>query len=166
MTNPQIERVLANADEFMVKHASLFHYDKLDELEKKSGFSKVYFVALFITLGVSSVFLVGGIGLVTNLISFLYPAFATLKALDTNVGATRDTQWSTYWIIFTLVSIMEPALSFIVPFYYIIKVAFFGWMFHPKFLGASFVYVHVIDPLVMPHISSPEIKEVVAKKAE
>lgn len=166
MTNPQLERILTNADEFMVKNAAIFHYDKLDELEKKSGFSKVYFVLLFVVLGISSVFLVGGITLVTNLTSFLYPAYATLKALDTDGAPTRDTQWSTYWIVFTLVSILEPVLAFIVPFYYIIKVAFFGWMFHPKFLGASFIFVHAIDPFVMPHLSSNETKEVAAKKAE
>lgn len=166
MTNPQIERVLERADNLMANNPVFFQYEKLSELEKKSGFNKVYFVGAFAVVILSAVFLVGGAKLVTDLISFLYPAYASLKALDTDGEAVRDTQWTTYWIVFTFISLIEPVLSWIVPFYYVIKVAFFAWMFHPKFQGASFIYIHAIDPLVMPHLTSSAKEEVVAKKAE
>eukprot|EP00593_Proboscia_inermis_P012717 CAMPEP_0171323924 /NCGR_PEP_ID=MMETSP0816-20121228/115877_1 /TAXON_ID=420281 /ORGANISM="Proboscia inermis, Strain CCAP1064/1" /LENGTH=166 /DNA_ID=CAMNT_0011822751 /DNA_START=408 /DNA_END=908 /DNA_ORIENTATION=- len=166
MTNPQIERVLESADNLMANNPVIFQYEKLSELEKKSGFNKVYFIGAFAVVILSAVFLVGGAKLVTDLISFLYPAYASLKALDTDGEAVRDPQWTTYWIVFTFISIIEPVLSWIVPFYYVIKVAFFGWMCHPKFQGASFIHTHAIDPLVMRHLKSSAKEEVIAKKAE
>ena len=71
----------------------------------------------------------------------------SFKAID-SPDPTDDTQWLTYWCIFALFSITENVMSFLVewiPFYYMIKVAFFTWLYHPKFNGATLMYKQIVQ---------------------
>lgn len=89
---------------------------------------------------------VGGTKLFSDIAAFLYPAYMSFKAIDSS-EATDDTQWLTYWVVFATFSITESVLTFLVnwiPFYYIIKSAFFTWLYHPKFMGAGLVYKQII----------------------
>ena len=56
----------------------------------------------------SSVFLVLFIGLggLTALAGFAYPAFKSFQAIETK-SKGDDTQWLVYWVIFSLFSIVE-----------------------------------------------------------
>ena len=88
----------------------------------------------------------GGMKLVSDMFAFVYPAYMSFKAID-SPDATDDTQWLTYWVVFALFSIVESVMSFLVtwiPFYYLIKVCFFAWLYHPKFMGAGLVYKQVV----------------------
>ena len=89
---------------------------------------------------------VGGTKLFSDIAAFLYPSYMSFKAIDSS-EATDDTQWLTYWVVFATFSITESVLTFLVnwiPFYYIIKSAFFTWLYHPKFMGAGLVYKQII----------------------
>jgi len=151
---PQIETAIVKVDEFISKYPSIFQYDKLDKLEKKTGQPKVYFFLMF-SFGFSSLlYFLGGAKLITDLVSFIYPAYMSFKAID-STNPVDNTQWLTYWVVFSFVSIIENVADFLVdfiPFYFFIKVGFFVWLYHPKFLGAGLVYSSAIKPFVIPYV--------------
>lgn len=79
----------------------------------------------------------------------------SFKAIDSS-NEGDDTQWLTYWVVFSFVSIIESIAGFItefIPFYFPLKVAFFVWLYHPKFMGAGMVYSQAIKPFVMPYLN-------------
>lgn len=156
MTHPQIDAALTKTDQFISRYPSLFQYDKLQELETKTGYSKVYFFFSIVLAFASIVFLLGGAKLVTDLVSFVYPAYMSFKAIDSG-DPEADTQWLTYWVVYGFCSIVESIASFIIgwiPMYFVFKVSFFVWLYHPSFLGAGVVYTNVLRPIVMPYVES------------
>lgn len=59
-----------------------------------------------------------------NLIAVGYPAYISLKALETSTK-DDDTKWLTYWVLYAIFSVLEfftGYLSVIIPFYYLWKV--------------------------------------------
>jgi receptor expression-enhancing protein 5/6 len=123
-----------------------YYEDKLRELEKKTGQPKVYFFLAIVAILSSIIYALGGMKLTTDLFAFVYPAYCSFVAIE-SAETIDDTQWLTYWVVFALFSITENVMNFLVeyiPFYYMIKCAFFLWLYHPKFLGAGVVYKSII----------------------
>lgn len=119
--------------------------DRLSEVEKKTGYPKAYFFAAGSILLTALITAVGGMKLISDLIGFLYPAYMSFKAIESS-ETVDDTQWLTYWVVFAKFSILESVAGFLVewiPFYYVIKILFFTWLFHPKFMGAAMVYKQI-----------------------
>jgi len=140
--------------------------DKLKDIEKQTGYSKAYFFLLGITIISLAIYALGGSKLVTDLVSFVYPAYMSFKAID-SCNAVEHTQWLTYWVVFSFVSIFESVCGFItefIPFYFFIKVAFFIWLYHPKFMGAGLLYSEAIKPVLMPHLKGLQKKTVAPSK--
>ena len=105
---------------------------------------------LQILLGLLVMFVVFGIGssLLTTLIGVAYPAFMSFVALESE-GEDDDKQWLTYWVVFGTFSIIDQFTGIIlslIPFYYVLKVAFLIWMFHPTSQGATTIYDNFILP--------------------
>ena len=120
--------------------------DRLRDIEKKTGYSKVYFALGAVALILTFILSAGGTKLMSDIFGFAYPAYMSFKAIDSS-DPIDDTQWLTYWVVFSLFSIGENLFSFLVswiPFYYIIKLGFFLWLYHPKFMGAGLVYNKVV----------------------
>ena len=137
----------------------------MKEIEKKTGYSKVYFFLLAFTILSTVIYSLGGAKLITDLVSFVYPAYMSFKAIESSNEAD-DSQWLTYWVVFSFVSITESIAGFLtelIPFYFPLKVAFFVWLYHPKFMGAGMVYTQVMKPFVMPYV---EAVSSVQKKAD
>jgi len=123
-----------------------YYEDKLRELEKKTGQPKVYFFLAIVAVLSSIIYALGGMKLTTDLFAFVYPAYCSFMAIE-SAETIDDTQWLTYWVVFAFFSITENVMNFLVeyiPFYYMIKCAFFLWLYHPKFLGAGVVYKSII----------------------
>lgn len=62
--------------------------------------------------------------LVCNLIGFVYPAYASVKAIESS-RKDDDTKWLTYWVVFAYLSTLEffsDILLSWVPFYWLAKV--------------------------------------------
>jgi receptor expression-enhancing protein 5/6 len=94
-----------------------------------------------------------------DLAGFLYPAYMSFKALEGGKNFDGDaTQWITYWIVFSSITLLESIFPFLVnnfKWYYGVKLAFVIWLYHPKTNGAEVIYSSAIRPYVVPLMNSP-----------
>lgn len=99
---------------------------------------------LFLGMSVFIVFylLIGyGTLLLSNLIGFLYPAYASIKAVE-SVRKDDDTKWLTYWVVFSFITLIEFPAEIIlqwIPFYCLIKVSLYLIKIKIKFLTNIFL---------------------------
>ncbi|KAG2172147.1 hypothetical protein INT44_006616 [Umbelopsis vinacea] len=129
----------------------LSKYKYFNDIEAKTKVKKTH-----IALGGASIlfimvfFNLAG-GLITNTIGWLYPAYASFKAIETP-GTADDKQWLTYWTVFGFVQTVEYFADVILywfPFWYTFKVLFFLWLALPQFRGAEFLYSRFLRPVLL-----------------
>ena len=138
--------------------------EKLRDLEEKTGYPKVYFFLGGLFLVSSILTAVGGAKLIVDLVGFVYPAYMSFKSMDS--GNQDDTQWLTYWVVFSCFSIVESFMGFVValiPFYFWIKIAAIIYMWHPTTRGAQTIYEQFLRPIMLPYLDSDKAT---TKKAE
>lgn len=127
----------------------------LQQAQAATGIEKIYLV-----LGGSAalllVLLVGfGAGLICNVVGFLYPAYCSFKAIESD-SRNDDIQWLTYWVVYACFNIVEVFVDFLlywIPFYYAFKLGFLLWLFMPSTQGALFLYHHFLAPFLKNHES-------------
>ncbi|KAK4473354.1 hypothetical protein MN116_002760 [Schistosoma mekongi] len=128
--------------------------DLLEKAEKKSGIDRLYIVAGSIL--VIFLYLIFGYGtsFLANLIGFIYPAYRSIKALET-VDKGDDTKWLTYWVVFATLSVIESLTDIFfywIPLYSLLKCFFFLFMMIPTSPnGAVLIYEKVIRPHFLAH---------------
>ena len=101
-------------------------------------------------IGMAAVFLGIGQTYITVALGVAYPAFMSFLALESD-GADDDKQWLTYWVIFGLFNIVDQWSGFIlhfIPFYFVFKLCFLVFLFHPSTKGATTIYNAYILPTV------------------
>ena len=89
-----------------------------------------------------------GASIVANFIGVMYPAFQSFKALE-SPNSDDDKKWLTYWLVFSAFSIMDHFAAMVltyVPFYYIFKLCFLVYLFHPMTDGAVVIYSRYLYP--------------------
>jgi len=117
-------------------------------------------------IAVVTLWLMFGFGaqLLCNFIGFLYPAYRSIKALESS-GKDDDTQWLMYWVVYSLFSVLEffsDTLVGWIPLYWLVKCAFLLWCMSPL-QGSSIIYHRIIRPYFLKHESA--IDNVVKKGA-
>ncbi|XP_017764593.1 PREDICTED: receptor expression-enhancing protein 5-like isoform X3 [Eufriesea mexicana] len=118
----------------------------LVKVEKKTGLDRLY---IFLSVvGFSALYLVFGIGqqLVCNIFGFAYPAYCSMKALE-SPKKEDDTKWLTYWVVFAVFTIVEFFSDYILcwfPVYWLFKSLFYIWLMAPIERNGSLVLYHCI----------------------
>jgi len=143
MSSPQdrVQQYIGQLDKELSK------YPALNNLEKTTSVPKAYavigLVALYFFL---IVFNLGG-QLLTNVAGFAIPAYYSLGALFT-ASKADDTQWLTYWVVFSLFTVIESLISVVYwfPFYYTFKFVFLLWLSLPAFRGADIIFRSFLVP--------------------
>lgn len=85
----------------------------------------------------------------------LYPTYASFKAIKSLV-VEDDTQWLTYWVVYSFVHTIEATCVFItqwVPLYYEAKLLVILWMIAPQTQGAKLIFIKYIKPLLEKYAS-------------
>ncbi|KAI5101890.1 receptor expression-enhancing protein 6 isoform X1 [Silurus meridionalis] len=134
-----------------------FVTDFLNKIEEKTGIKK----RLLVTGAASTagLYLMVGYGasLICNLIGFVYPAYYSIKAIE-SPNKDDDTLWLTYWVVYGFFGVGEFFLDIFlswVPFYYLCKCLFLLWCMAPvPWNGSRLLYTRLVRPLFLRHESS------------
>ncbi|KAK6521590.1 ER membrane protein DP1/Yop1 [Arthrobotrys conoides] len=138
----QFQSGVTQFDKELSKYPYLVNLEKQTNVPKTyviGGVGFLYFVLIFFNLGGQ---------LLVNLAGFVIPAYYSLQALFTTQQAD-DTQWLTYWVCFSFLSVLEAGLdlTYWFPFYYLFKFAFILWLALPQFSGAQILFRNALYPL-------------------
>jgi receptor expression-enhancing protein 5/6 len=127
-----------------------------ETIEQKTHVKVEYFaIGLGLILALS---LFSGLGasVLSDMIGFLYPAYASLRAIE-SPDPHDDTEWLVYWVVFSALFVVENFLEWVlfwIPYYYPLKVTFLLWCMLPRYKGAQMVYDTIIKPLFKQHGSA------------
>jgi len=149
--------------------ARLEDYSSFTELEKITGFPKLY-IATGILVAFIAVSWIGlGANICAQMIALLYPGYRSFKVIERfgqlaqlhdrdeeaeRVCLEKVTKYLMYWVVygcFNVVEVISDLFLFFVPFYWPLKMAFLLWCVHPESHGSVWVYKRIVAPILTHH---------------
>jgi receptor expression-enhancing protein 5/6 len=124
-----------------------------EDLEKKTNVPTENFVVGILVILSGCLFLNIFASFISNMVGFVYPMYATIKAIETPSKAD-DCDWLMYWVVFGMFCVIEnfaEVFLYFIPFFYPLKVTFLLWCMLDQFKGAKVVYDNVIQPIIKRH---------------
>jgi len=122
---------------------------QLNKLQETLKFPIIYLLVGVLAFLIVLIYVMSGLRAIAHLVGFIYPAWASLKAINT-VDKDDDTLWLAYWVIygfFTVVESITDILLFWIPFYELIKICFYVYLYQAK--GALVLYKILLEPIVI-----------------
>lgn len=116
------------------------------KLKMKPGQVVLYilgFLFVLMILGIQEMF-------ICDMLTFVFPARWTLMSISAP-NFSSDKLWVTYWIIFSLLKLIDEILPFIlqfIPFFYAIKTCFLIALCAPTTKGALLIYNSVFSEIM------------------
>lgn len=132
-------------------------------IQKQSGIPALYLVMGGAIAFAGILHIIFGPGLLCNMVGFIYPAYASYKAIEMETRED-DYQWLTYWVIYASFNVIETFGDIIViyfPFYFAIKFGLLIWLFSPSTLGADFLYKNLLKVYILDQEISPDAKSTI-----
>ncbi|GAA5797393.1 TB2/DP1, HVA22 family-domain-containing protein [Helicostylum pulchrum] len=136
----KVKEVLARLD------VELSQFKYAQEFERRTGVPKSYVALGAAGIAFLMIFFNLAGQLLTNGISWLYPAYASFKAIE-SPSKEDDKQWLTYWTVVGFVQMIEyfsDILLYWFPFYYLFKTLFILYLALPQFRGAELIYTRFL----------------------
>ncbi|CAO3677877.1 unnamed protein product [Rhizopus stolonifer] len=122
-----------------------------NEFERRTGVPKSYVALGAAALGFVMIFFNIAGQLLTNFVSWIYPAYASFKAIE-SPSKEDDKQWLTYWTVIGFVQTVEyfsDILLYWFPFYYLFKTLLVLYLALPQFRGAETLYARFLRPYLL-----------------
>lgn len=124
--------------------------DKTKVNREYIAYGIIGFLAFYLCVGWGNDFL-------CNLIGFVWPAYQSIKAIESSHTRDDDTKWLMYWVVYAVFGLLEffgDHLLFWIPFYTLSKCVFLLWLMVPgQNGGTALIYTRVIKPLFLKHES-------------
>ncbi|PIK35293.1 hypothetical protein BSL78_27880 [Apostichopus japonicus] len=95
------------------------------DMSRDVGFASITLLSLLVGYGTH---------FVTTLVAITYPCYQTVALIGKSRNDKQDVQWSTYWVIYAVFTLLECASDAIVkffPFFYLTKVVMLAWCMAP-----------------------------------
>ena len=134
-----------------VKQVSLLEKwnNQMKLIQEKTGIKGIY-VVIGLILSVIFVYLNIFDTIITNLIGTLYPAFWTIKSIESN-DLKDQKNWLTYWAVFgsfILVDMFSPVIIKFIPFYFVMKIMFLIYLLMPGSHGCAIIYNLIVKKIL------------------
>lgn len=114
--------------------------NQMNLIKRKTGVDGIYVIC---SLLIVIIMVYNGIleKVLTNLVGTIYPLIKTIECLEYNKTESEKRFWLTYWIVFTIFSILDVfGIMRLIPLYFIIKLVFLIWCYMPNTMGAKTIY--------------------------
>jgi len=124
------------------------------KLSEKTKIQPGYFLGGAFALSALIILVLFGGAILSAVLTVVYPAFKSIKALESKETEEDDKIWLTYWVVFGTFTLLDEFAFFIlnlIPFYWYIRLGFFVWLMAPQTQGALVIYRSVLRPLLTQH---------------
>jgi len=140
----------------------------LAQIEDKTGVPRLYIVGGS-CVGLALILMFGSVGLlICNVIGFVYPTYASVKAIESREYPDDDKKWLTYWVVFSLLGVFEIFAGFLlslIPLYAILKCALLVWLMAPGPKNGSLIVYHkLIRPMVL-RVNEDDVRAILPAEA-